>query len=81
MFINLDVIIYMYIRSKYLNESLVKIWKEFKIFRLCNQFFSFTNDFDSSGGRVMKFTASGHRSLYIDMEVNVNIFTEVFGIH
>ena len=28
---------------------------------------SFTNHFDSSGGRVMKFTASGHRSLLIEV--------------
>ena len=31
------------------------------------QFPQFTNDFDSSGGRVMKFIASGHRSLLIEV--------------
>ena len=56
MFMNLDATIY--IRNKYLNELFLNIWKELKIFELCNHFFSFTNDFDSSGGRVMKFTAS-----------------------
>ena len=53
--------------NKYLNELLLKILKELKIFTLCNQFFSFTEDFDCSGGRVMKFTASGHRSLLIEV--------------
>ena len=57
MFMNLDATIY--IRNKYLNKLLLNIWKELKIFTLCNQFFSFTNDLDSSGGRVMKFTSSG----------------------
>ena len=57
----------MYIRSKYLNELLTKIWKELKIFTLCTQFFSFTKDFDSSGGRVMKFTASGYYRLLIEV--------------
>ena len=42
-------------------------------------FFSFTNDFDSSGGRVMKFPASGHHSFLI--EVNVNICTKIFGLY
>ena len=56
----------LYIRNKYLNELLLNIWKELNIFTLCNQFFSFTNDSDSSGGGVMKFTASGHRSLLIE---------------
>ena len=64
-----------------MNESLLKIRKEFKIFTLCNKFFSFTNHFDSSGGRVMKFTASGHCSLLIRYEVNVNIFANIFGIY
>ena len=36
------------------------------IFTLCNEFFLFTKNFDSSGGRV-KFTASGHRSLIIEI--------------
>ena len=63
-FMNLDATIY--IRSKYLNEFLLNIWNELKIFTLCNIFFSFTSDFDSSGGRVMKFPASGHRSLLIE---------------
>ena len=53
MFINLDAT--KYIRSNNLNELLIKIRKELNIFTLCNKFFSFTNDFDSSGGRVMKF--------------------------
>ena len=57
----------LYIRHKYLNELLLKIWKELNIFTLRNQFFSFSNDFDSSGGRVMKFTASGNRSLLIEV--------------
>ena len=48
---------YIYIRSKYLNEILLNIYKELSIFTLCNNFFSFTNDFDSLGGRVMKFPA------------------------
>ena len=56
--------LHIYIRSKYLNEFLINIWKELKIFTFCNQFFS-TNDFDSSGGKVMKFPASGHRSFWI----------------
>ena len=43
-----------------MNELLLILWKELKIFTLCNKFFSFTNDFNNSGGRVMKFTASGH---------------------
>ena len=30
-------------------------------------FFSFTHDFDRSGGRVMKFTASWHRSLLFEV--------------
>ena len=66
MFMNLDATIN--IRNIYLNELLLNIWKKLKIFTLCNQFFSFTNDFDSSGGREMKFTASHswHRSLLIE---------------
>ena len=56
----------MYARIKYLNELFLKILKEFKIFTLCNQFFSFTNDFDSSGC-IVKFTASAHRSLLIEV--------------
>ena len=39
---------------------------EIMIFTLCNKFFSFTNDFDISGGRVVTFTASGNRSLLIE---------------
>ena len=62
---NLDATIY--IRNKYLNEFLLNIWNELKIFILCNIFFSFTNDFDSSGGRVIKFLASDHRSLLIEV--------------
>ena len=65
MFMNLDARVY--IRNKYLNELLLYIRKELKIFSLCNQFFSFTNDFDSSDGRVMQFKASGHRSLLIEV--------------
>ena len=65
MFINLDATTY--ITSKYLNKLLLKISKELKIFTLCNKFFSFTNIFDLSGGRVKKFTASGHRSLLIEV--------------
>ena len=57
-FMNLDETIC--IRNKYFNELLLNIWKELKIFTLRNQFFSFTNDFNSSGGRMMKFTASAH---------------------
>ena len=76
-FMNVDATIY--IRSKYLNEFLLNIWKELKIFTLGNNFFSFTNEFDSSGGRVMKFPASGHRSLLI--EVNINICTKIFGLY
>ena len=66
MFMNIDAT--MYVRSKHFNELLLNISKELKIlnFTLCNQFFSFTNDFNSSGGRVMKFPASGHRSLVIE---------------
>ena len=63
MLINLDAIC----RKKYLNELLLNKWKELKIFTLFNQFFSFTNDFDRLGVRVMKFTASGHRSLLIEV--------------
>ena len=55
MFMNVDATIY--IRKKYLNEFLLNIWKELKTFTLCSQLFSLANDFDSSGGRVMKFTA------------------------
>ena len=65
MFMNLDATIY--IRNKYLNELLLNIWKKLKILTLCNQFFSFTNDFDSSASRVMKLTASAHRSLLIEV--------------
>ena len=65
MFMNLDATIY--IKNKYLNELLLNIWKELKIFTFCNQFF-FTNDFDSSGGIwVMKLTASAHPSLLIEV--------------
>ena len=72
----------LYIRNKYLNELFLNIWKELKIFTLCNQFFSFNNGFDSSGGRVMKFTASGHRSLLIEERGKyVNICNKIFGIY
>ena len=46
---------------------LLTISKELNMFTLCNNFFLFTNDFDSSGDRVMKFPASGHRSFLIDV--------------
>ena len=65
MFMNLDAT--RYIRNKYLNELLLNIWKELKMFTLRNNFFSFNNDFDISDGRVMKFTASGHPSLLIEV--------------
>ena len=68
MFMNLEAT--MYIRNKYLNELLLNIVKELKIFVLCNQFFSFTNNFNSSGARVMTFAASGHRSLLIEVRGN-----------
>ena len=64
-FLFMNLVATIYKGNKHLNELLLNIWKELKIFTLCNQFFSFTNDFDCSGGRVMKFTASGHRSLLI----------------
>ena len=70
MFMNLDAnhaTVQIYVRNIYLNELLLNIWKELKIFTLCNQFLSFTNAFNSSGGRVMKFTALGHRSLLIEV--------------
>ena len=59
--------IFIYIRSKYLDELLLKILKEIKIFTLCNQIFSITNGVGSSVGRVMKFTASGHRCLLVEV--------------
>ena len=65
MFVNLYATLYK--KKNYLDELLLNIYKELKIFTLCNQFFAFTNDFDSSGGIVMKFTASGHRSLVIEV--------------
>ena len=57
MFMNLDAT--RYIRNKYLNELLLKICKKLKIFTFYHKFFSLTNDFERSGGRVMKFTAQG----------------------
>ena len=70
---NLDATIY--IRSKYM--------KELKIFILCNNLFALTNDFDSSGGRVMKFPASGHRSLLTEVsgKCKYSICTKIFRLY
>ena len=65
MYMNQDATIH--IRNKYLHQLLLNIWKKLKIFTLCNQFFSFTKDFDSSGGRVMKLTALGYRNLLFEV--------------
>ena len=58
----------LYIYKKQIFEELLrKIWKELKIFTLCHQFFSFTDDFESTCGRVMKFRATGYLSLLIEV--------------
>ena len=70
----------MYIRIKYLKELLLEMWKELKIFTLSSQFFSFTSEFDYSGGIEMKFAASRHREfINLGKEENVNICTKIFG--
>ena len=58
--------IYIYIYKNQIFEWIfAKYMERIKDIYIIQQiFFSFTNDFDSSGGRVMKFSASGHRSLF-----------------
>ena len=51
----------LYMRSKCLNKLLLQLRKALNIFTLYHQFFSFMNDFDHSGGRVIKYVASRQR--------------------
>ena len=64
MFANQDETLY--IINKYLNELLLMMRKELKIFTLCNQFFLLMNDFDTSGGR-MTFAASRYHEILIEV--------------